>query len=75
MRRPRKHMSTKPLPLSKAALRMTEIVQAALDRFPPRERQRRVKAYLSGDISAAAGSPTKRESGRTPGSRGISRLY
>lgn len=66
-------MRTKSIPLSKAALRMTEIMQAAFDRFPPSERQRRVKAYLSGDTSAA-GSPTKNVSRRTPGSQGISRL-
>lgn len=73
MPRVRKHMSTENIPLSKAALRMTEIMQAAFDRFTPTERQRRVKAYLSGDISAA-GSPTKNGSRRTPGSQGISRL-
>lgn len=73
MPRATKNMRTPSLPLSKAALRMTEIMQAAFDRFPPIERQRRVKAYLSGDISAA-GSPTKSESRRTPGFRGISRL-
>lgn len=32
--------------LEKAAMKMTEIVQAALDKFPPRERARRVRAYL-----------------------------
>ena len=66
-------MSTQRLPLSKAALRMTEIMQAAFDRFTPAERQRRVKAYLSGDVSAV-GSPTKNVSRRTSSPREPHRL-
>lgn len=71
----RKHMNTQTIPLAKAAFMMTEIVQAAFDRFPPRERQRRIKAYLSGNISIAADPPTKRVSARAPRSRAISRQY
>jgi hypothetical protein len=33
--------------LEESAQRMTEIVQAALDKFPPAERARRLKAYLA----------------------------
>ena len=66
-------MNTQQLPLSKAALRMTEIMQAAFDRFAPTERERRVKVYLSGD-SAAADFSTKNKSRRTPRSQDISRL-
>lgn len=33
--------------LEDSAQRMTEIVQAALDKFPPAERARRLKAYLA----------------------------
>lgn len=33
--------------LEEAAQRMTEIVQGALDKFPPEERARRLKAYLA----------------------------
>lgn len=32
--------------LRKAAMTMTKIVLEALDKFPPKERARRVKAYL-----------------------------
>ena len=65
-------MSTKPLPLSKAALRMTEIMQAAFDRFTPTERERRIKAYFSGDT--AADSPIKNGSRRTQSSLAKHRL-
>ncbi len=33
--------------LDEAAQRMTEIIQTALDKFPPAERARRLKAYLA----------------------------
>lgn len=35
------------LPLDIAARRMTAIIQTALDKFPPAERARRLKAYLA----------------------------
>ena len=72
-RKPKKQTT---LSLAKAASRMTEIVQNALDEFPPAEREIRLKAYLSGTsgrASSAESPSTGNGSRRTSGSQGLSR--
>ena len=52
-------MSTKNIPPSKAAIRMTEIILDALNEFPPAERANRLKEYkahLSSGISVRSSS-------------------
>ncbi len=46
--------------LEESAKRMTEIVQAALDKLPPAERARKLKAYLSKKPRATSSSSSSR---------------
>jgi hypothetical protein len=68
---------TKKPSVKTAAEKMTDIVQEALNKFPPEERARRLKAYISGDLTSflscsedPADTPsTRRGSARTPVNR------
>ncbi len=46
--------------LNKAANRMTELVLTALGKFPPAERERRLKAYLANGPRPASAAKTSR---------------